>query len=114
LGLTKADKKKCRFYFTWEYMTGFCLMVTAAVTNVGKSFMVSSFVLVSLGYADMITLSSASSFTLIFNSILASYVLGEIFTRYDLFCFIFISSGAALCVLQSNFTSQDYTIDVSP
>ena len=60
----------------------------------------------------MITLSSTSSFTLVFNTLLATYVLGEVFTRYDLLSFIFITTGATLCVILSNFTSSEFTFTV--
>ena len=43
-----------------------------------------------------------SSLNLVFNSILARKILGEVFTRYDLISGILIGLGATLCVLFSN------------
>lgn len=68
--------------------------------------------LVSLAFADMITLSSTSSLTMVFNCLLATKLLGEVFTRYDLISIVLISMGASLCIILSNYKSADLTIDV--
>lgn len=111
----KSEKRQCKHYFTCEFLIGFTLMIVAATINVGKiNYKYLNFILtVSLSYADMITLSSTSSLTMMFNSILAIYILGEIFTRYDLFSILFISSGASLCMIFSNFKNFTLTFDVN-
>ena len=65
-----------------------------------------------LAFADQITLSSTSSLTMVFNSILATQLLGEVFSRYDLLSIMLISSGSTICILVSNFTPVSMTIDV--
>lgn len=67
----------------------------------------------SLSYADMITLSSTSSLTLVFNSLLSSKMLGEVFTRYDLISIMLIGIGASLCVAFSSLETTDPTYQVS-
>ena len=60
----------------------------------------------------MITLSSTSALNLIFNSILASKFLGEVFTKYDLFSIILIAFGSGLCVTFSSLEAAEPTYDV--
>lgn len=54
----------------------------------------------------MITLSSPTSLTLVFNCILSCRMLGEVFTRYDLSSMVLIGLGASLCVAFSSFESN--------
>ena len=61
----------------------------------------------------MITLSSTSSLTMVFNSILASKVLKEVFTKYDLASIGLISIGSTLCVFFSNYEEEELTNQVS-
>jgi drug/metabolite transporter (DMT)-like permease len=62
-----------------------------------------SIILGALAFADIITLSSTSALTMVFNCLLATNILGEVFTRYDLLSIVLISMGSSLCVLFSNF-----------
>mmetsp|Transcript_33178 Transcript_33178/g.32289 ORF Transcript_33178/g.32289 Transcript_33178/m.32289 type:complete len:115 (+) Transcript_33178:140-484(+) len=63
-----------------------------------------------LSNADVITASSTAALAMIFNCLLATTFLGEIFTRYDLISIILISMGSSLCVLMSNFQPKNYTV----
>eukprot|EP00347_Sterkiella_histriomuscorum_P002196 403369096 len=100
LRLENNPSEKISYVFTWQFMCGFALIVLGAVINI-----------VSLAFADQITLSSTSSLTLVFNSILATRLLGEEFTRYDLLSIILISLGASLCVILSNYQPIPLTIE---
>lgn len=61
----------------------------------------------------MITLSSTSSLTLIFNSVLATYMLGEVFTKFDLISILLIGLGAGVCVSFSSLEESKQTYDVN-
>lgn len=60
----------------------------------------------------MITLSSTSSLTLVFNSILSSSMLGEVFTKYDLLSVVLIGLGASICVSFSSLEESEITYEV--
>lgn len=61
----------------------------------------------------MITLTSTSSLTMVFNSILVTKILKEKFTRYDLLSIVIIAVGSSICVFFSNYTETDFNGDVS-
>jgi drug/metabolite transporter (DMT)-like permease len=61
----------------------------------------------------MITLSSVAPFAMVFNSILATTILKEKFTKHDLASIFLISVGASICVIFSNYKSFELTIQVS-
>lgn len=67
----------------------------------------------SLAFGDLITLSSTSSLTMVFNSILATKILKEVFTREDLISVALIGVGASMCVVFSNYKSKQLTQDVN-
>ncbi|CDW72158.1 phospholipase d [Stylonychia lemnae] len=86
----ERNKDNKQYYFlTWQFICGLLLIILAAAINVGKysshQFLFSLIkinwlfivVVVSIAYADQITLTSTSSLTLVFNSILATRLLGE-------------------------------------
>ena len=97
----RSEKQNIHFLKTWQfnfgffnYLAGYGLnMCTIQIQNIG-----------CLANADMITLSSAAALAMIFNCILATTVLNELFTRYDLASIVLISCGAGLCVFMSSFT----------
>jgi uncharacterized membrane protein len=60
----------------------------------------------------MVTMSSTSSLTLIFNSILSSHMLGEVFTRYDMLSIVLIGVGASVCVTFSSLEESDLNYEV--
>jgi len=62
-----------------------------------------------LAYADMITLSSPSALTMMFNTILAIKMVDENFTRYDFASTALISIGATICVLFSHYDPIQYS-----
>ena len=81
--------------------------------SVSSNLVLSLIFIASLAFADMITLSSTSSLTMVFNSILASKVLKEVFTKYDLASIGLISIGSTLCVFFSNYEEEELTNQVS-
>jgi hypothetical protein len=99
-----------------RYMAGVGCLILGALILVGKKryFFLNHpcLFLGSLSYADLITLSSTSSLTLLFNSILSYKLLGEAFTRKDLYSLLLIGLGASLCVTFSSFESStpDYEV----
>jgi len=60
----------------------------------------------------MITVSSVSSLTLVFNSILSYRLLGEKLTKYDLASSVLISAGAMICVAFSSLEQSKNSYDV--
>jgi drug/metabolite transporter (DMT)-like permease len=131
LRLERNPQDKTYYFMTWQFVTGFSVIVIASAINVGKSptiyhpgYYSTNYnqpnknphlltLVVSLAFADQITLSSTSSLTLVFNTILATKVLGEIFTRYDFISILLISLGASLCVFMSNYTPIPFSINVN-
>jgi hypothetical protein len=67
---------------------------------------------VTLSIADMITVSSVSSLTLVFNCILSSRLLGEKLTKFDFFSSVLISVGAMICVAFSSLEQSKNSYDV--
>ena len=68
--------------------------------------------IVTLSIADMITVSSVSSLTLVFNCILSSRLLGEKLTKFDFFSSVLISVGAMICVAFSSLEQSKNSYDV--
>jgi drug/metabolite transporter (DMT)-like permease len=69
--------------------------------------------IVSLAFADMITLSSAAPLTMVFNLLLSVFVLKNKFTKTDLLSIFLISVGASICMIYSNYKEETYTVNVS-
>ena len=111
LAHVKSERVNCNYICTKEYFCGISFLILGVIINVGM-FMNFLKVLVSLAYADIITLSSTSALTMVFNCLLATSVLGEIFTRYDLLSIVLISMGASLCVIFSNYSTKDIKVPV--
>ena len=85
-----------------KYISGLLCLVFGAVVLVGKGppYLITN--IVTLSIADMITVSSVSSLTLVFNCILSSRLLGEKLTKFDLVSSVLISVGAMICVAFSS------------
>ena len=60
----------------------------------------------------MITVSSVSSLTLVFNSILSAKLLGEKITVIDVASSVLISIGAMICVVFSSLEESKNSYDV--
>mmetsp|Transcript_18940 Transcript_18940/g.18085 ORF Transcript_18940/g.18085 Transcript_18940/m.18085 type:complete len:116 (-) Transcript_18940:1119-1466(-) len=88
----KAEKLNCHSYTTAEFIVACCLLVVS-----------SNLILWALANADLITLGSTQSFSMIFNSIMAAYILKEPFTRYDLCSIILITIGSTIYVMYANY-----------
>lgn len=111
LSILHTEKSKANFLTNWRYVFAIFLLGVGALVNFGKIASVNS--IGSLAFADMITLTSTSSLTMVFNSLLASKVLKEVFTKYDLISIGLISLGSTLCIFFSNYEEQELTNDVS-
>ena len=100
LSHNKSEKENRNQYLTPQFIFGFGLIVIASTINV-----------VSIASADIVTLSSTASFPIIFNCILATCLLGEQFTRFDLLSILFIIAGASICVILSNIKGMDLSTE---
>jgi hypothetical protein len=82
---------------TWQYWVGIFCAGVAGIVNV-----------VAIGYADMITMSSASAVTLLFNTLFARVMLHEKLTGYDMVSIGSIAVGTIICVFNANFEDVEY------
>lgn len=94
-------------------MLGFLCLVVGAAVAVGKFLKNFDQNVGSLAFGDLITLSSTSSLTMVFNCVLSVKMLNEVFSRYDLISIVLIGIGASLCVIFSNYSTDKTTIEVS-
>ena len=107
----KSEATHCLYFLTWQFLIGFLMMLVGSVICIGKTYWI-NYILVSLAYADIITLSSTSALTMVFNSLFSTYFLSEVFTKYDLASVVLISLGSSLCVLLSNYKPNELSAEV--
>eukprot|EP00743_Colponemidia_sp_Colp-15_P003449 GILK01003724.1.p1 GENE.GILK01003724.1~~GILK01003724.1.p1 ORF type:complete len:346 (+),score=38.25 GILK01003724.1:118-1155(+) len=91
---TNSDKP---FYKYKLWYLGLFLLVCGSVLGI-----------VSYSLADQATLAPTSAFTMIYNAILASKLLKEKFTKYDLAAIIFLGVGATVSVVWADYTEISY------
>lgn len=75
-----AAVKGCSNYLTWEFLTGFTICCLSAVINMGKTLNFEFNIIckiVSLAFADIITLSSLAGLTIVFNTIFSITIQKE-------------------------------------
>ena len=97
--MEKSDKRNYSMLNRW-WLTGFLCLILATLANV-----------MALRYGTLVVLASASALTILFNSILSVYILGERLTKWDIVAMILIMGGSISCMTVSKSSDEGVTKD---
>ena len=96
-----GTKKKIGF-FTWQWMSGFALLLLGTIINT-----------VVLPFCDLVVLSTIGALGILMNNALSVIFLREkMVWRYDLPAILLILSGTITIILMSDYSETTYTPDM--
>lgn len=77
------------------WISGFVCVIFGTIANI-----------LAIRFGDLLLLASSSALTMIFNTILSVYILGESFTKWDVIAIFLICSGSISCMIFSKTSNQ--------
>ena len=82
------------------WISGFICVIFGTIANI-----------LAIRFGDLLLLASSSALTMIFNTILSVYILGESFTKWDVIAIFLICSGSISCMIFSKTSNQELSED---